>query len=186
MGRAMYARGKTRKAVTAHRTAVEITPDDPNAYVGLGLALAEEGYIEDATVALKTAVELGGGTDASVNYRLGAAFAKQRQFPFACQALRWCVSQNPRHLDAWFELAAALRKVKGAASSVNRPFIFLPSYLNRSFFPSKDFSSYLSFLGPSAQGGVAARGSGGVPRAPRNVSLALGRPAATGRHGARP
>jgi tetratricopeptide (TPR) repeat protein len=111
MGRAMHARGKYRKAVTAHRTAVEITPDDPNAYVGLGLALVEEAYAEDAVVALKTAVELGGATDAKTNYKLGVAFAKQRQFPFACQALRWCVVQNPRHMDAWFELAAALRKV---------------------------------------------------------------------------
>jgi len=111
MGRAMHARGKTRKAVTAHRTAVEITPDDPNSYVGLGLALIEEGYTDDAVVALKTAIELGGGTDASVNHKLGQAFAGQRLFPFACQALRWCVVQNPRHMEAWFDLAAALRKV---------------------------------------------------------------------------
>jgi Flp pilus assembly protein TadD len=107
----MHVRGKTKKAVTAHRTAVELVPDNPNAYIGLGLALIDEGYTEDALVSLKTALELGGGTDPAVNHRLGVGFAGQRQFPFAVQAFRWCVVQNPRHIEAWFELAAALRKV---------------------------------------------------------------------------
>ena len=141
MGRALHARGKTRKAVTAFRTAVDITPDDPNAYVGLGLVLLDEGYTEDALISLKTAVELGGATDPPTNHKLGIAFAGLRQFPFAAQAFRWyspfmfkpfptfqnsispflpklnlsylcrCVQQNPRHIEAWFELAAALRKV---------------------------------------------------------------------------
>lgn len=43
-------------SITSHEQ-----PDYVDAYIGLGLALEADGYVEDAMIALRSAIELGGG-----------------------------------------------------------------------------------------------------------------------------
>lgn len=90
-------------------------PDFVDAYVGLGVALEADGYTEDSMIALRSAVEMGCGTTAASNFDLGAALARRRQYVGALRALNLAVELDPKHEEAWFELAATLRKVREPA-----------------------------------------------------------------------
>ena len=53
--------------------------------------------------------------------RTGQALLAIKQIPFAVQAFRWGVMQDPHHEDMWLELAKALRKMVSEAGTGSMP-----------------------------------------------------------------
>lgn len=92
-------------AIHAYRRAIELSPDDEEAYLGLA-------KLQSADDAEHTLRELVDKLPASVegHYRLAVRLYKKGQLAAAMTSLRRVLERDPDHLDARLDLARALRR----------------------------------------------------------------------------
>lgn len=93
------------EAIRAYQRAIELSPDDEEAYLGLAKLQAPD----DAEHTLR---ELVDKLPASVegHYRLAVRLYKKEQLAAAITSLRRVLEHDPDHLDARLDLARALRR----------------------------------------------------------------------------
>lgn len=93
------------EAIRAYQRAIELSPDDEEAYLGLA-------KLQSAADAETTLRELVDKLPASVegHYRLAVRLYKKGQLPQAIASLRHVLERDPDHLDARLDLARALRR----------------------------------------------------------------------------
>lgn len=93
------------EAIRAYRRAIELSPDDEEAYLGLA-KLQAAGDAEDT---LRELVDkLPGSVEG--HYRLAVQLYKKGQLAAAITSLRRVLEHDPDHLDARLDLARALRR----------------------------------------------------------------------------
>ena len=111
LGAALAARAQYPEAVANYRTAIQLDPDDVDAYVGLGAVLEKAGELPDAEDALKAGLEHA-PRDARLHYSLGLVYIdmndRDRARTFLETALDEC--GDDRSLRATIQ--AALDSVK--------------------------------------------------------------------------
>lgn len=93
------------EAIRAYRRAIELSPDDEEAYLGLA-------KLQEPADAEQTLRELVDRLPTSVegHYRLAVRLYKKRQLATAIVSLRRVLELDPDHLDARLDLARALRR----------------------------------------------------------------------------
>jgi tetratricopeptide (TPR) repeat protein len=96
-----------RDRLTFETRVLERYPDDPDALAGLGIALADQGRLEEAVVQFSRAVVLDPG-NADTHVNLGAALQKLGRFEDAMRAGREATRLRPQQAGARTNLAAAL------------------------------------------------------------------------------
>lgn len=101
----LLAGSEKSEAIRAYQRAIELSPDDEEAYLGLA-------KLQAADDAEQTLRELVDKIPASVegHYRLAVRLYKKGQLPAAIASLRRVLERDPDHLDARLDLARALRR----------------------------------------------------------------------------
>jgi Flp pilus assembly protein TadD len=103
------------EAIRAYQRAIELSPDDEEAYLGLAKLQPEAG-------AESTLRELVDKLPASVegHYRLAVRLYKKGQLAQAISSLRRVLERDPDHLDARLDLARALRRTGDLAQAIEQ------------------------------------------------------------------
>jgi Flp pilus assembly protein TadD len=90
-------------AVEEYRASLALDPDHPDTHLNLGLTLAEQGKIEEAERALRTAVELS-PRDAYPRHELAALQMDAGDYRAAIAQLKEVVRLEPDGFEAWLDL----------------------------------------------------------------------------------
>lgn len=93
------------EAIRAYRRAIELSPDEEHAY--LGLAKLESDEHAEATLRRLVAKV---PTSVEGHYRLALRFSKRGEMGAAIASLRSVLERDPDHIDARIDLARALRR----------------------------------------------------------------------------
>jgi tetratricopeptide (TPR) repeat protein len=110
--RAAYAMnyGRYEYAATAFQRIADEHPDDPWAWVNIGLARLALGEDDKATAALEQAVKID-PNHLQANLHLGTVYARDGRYPEAIERLQTVLRNDPGELEASFQLADALIEV---------------------------------------------------------------------------
>ncbi len=95
--------GYHRDATREFRQALEMNPENVEAYVGLGISLTQLGEHEEAAAQFLRAIELS-PDDARPHEGLGTLLAEQRRLPEAADSFREAVRLDPELARAHFRL----------------------------------------------------------------------------------
>ena len=102
-----HGAGRYREALTLYDQALVMAPDEPEIYHMKGVALAQDGAIDEGLDVIRHAINL---KDDSVDYHnnLGVFLREARRFKEAETALRRAIEIAPGHLPAYASLAGVL------------------------------------------------------------------------------
>ena len=100
--------GQLAVAEKNYLRAIEIDPENIQAYNNLGNLLADTGRPEEAIDLFKKAIELDGGYSADPYNNLGLAYVDMQQLQEAAQAFRDAAEANPFFADARLNLGTVL------------------------------------------------------------------------------
>jgi Flp pilus assembly protein TadD len=104
--------GHTAEAIALLTKALEAQPSSPDGQNGLGVALAHEGNLEEATPHLLKAVELA-PQDAGYRFNLGRVFAAQSRFADALVQFEQAATLTSRQDPAVLQMLAAMESETG-------------------------------------------------------------------------
>lgn len=127
LGTALQSQGKT--ALPAFRTAVQLSPYDPEAHCNLGNALQAGGQHDAAVASYHRALELN-PVFAQVHSNLGSALQALGRFGEAVASHTSAVTIAPEHAAAHFNLANAFKDLgqfDNAAASYRRALALAPN-----------------------------------------------------------
>lgn len=121
---------KARETIAAWKKALEINPDDAEAYVSLGKAYATLGRYEEAIAACKRAIQLE-PDNAETYYGLAAAYRKLGKEQEAIKALNEAVKEavkmlkevirlNPRDAEAHYNLGMVYLALGERGSAIDQ------------------------------------------------------------------
>jgi tetratricopeptide (TPR) repeat protein len=110
--RAAYAMnyGRYEYAATEFQRIADEHPDDPWAWVNIGLARLALGQDEQATTALEQAVKID-PNHLQANLHLGTVYSREGRYPEAIERLQTVLRNDPGELEASFQLAYVLIEV---------------------------------------------------------------------------
>jgi Flp pilus assembly protein TadD len=107
-----------RDRLTFETRVLQRYPDDPDALAGLGVALADQGRLDDAVASFSRAASID-PTNADTRVNLCAALHKLGRFEDAVREGRAAVRLRPQQADAHTNLAAALEALGRAEESAS-------------------------------------------------------------------
>ena len=109
MGVALKSQGNADKAIDSYKKAIEINPNNSEAYCNMGNALQDQGKSEKAVEAYQKALSIEpNSTDAYNN--LGNVFQKQDKLEASIKAYQKALKLNPSNVQAWSNGAEILEK----------------------------------------------------------------------------
>ena len=118
LGYALADQKKLGEAVAAYHKAIDLEPDDPDAYNNLGVVLCDELKAYDKAIAsFRKVIDLK-PTYAEAHFNLGNALYYQKKLGEAVAAYRKAIDLKPDYPDAHHNLACALRDQKKLAEAV--------------------------------------------------------------------
>jgi tetratricopeptide (TPR) repeat protein len=100
---------RPREAVRYFTVAVALRPQSPGAHYNLGIALKDQGRLDEAIAAYRAAIRLE-KNDPQVHYRLGNALGRKGEFNEAIAAYRAAIRVKPDYPEAHTKLGYALMK----------------------------------------------------------------------------
>lgn len=109
--------GDGQNAVNAYKTALKISPKDPDIEVALGSALQRTGNYQDAFVAYETAVNVD-PRNARAHVQFGDMLLKLRQTDQAMAHFKRAVSLAPGYIIAHNELGACYAQSSNVAKAI--------------------------------------------------------------------
>jgi superkiller protein 3 len=113
LGNALAAEGgHTAEGIALLTKALEVQPNSPDGQNGLGVALAHEGNLEEATAHLLKAVELA-PQDAGYRFNLGRVFAARSRFADALVQFEQAATLTSRQDPAVLQMLAAMESETG-------------------------------------------------------------------------
>jgi tetratricopeptide (TPR) repeat protein len=111
-GNALYGQGDYVAAVDAYQLAQVAAPDDPVPYYNAASALALEGDLQQAVLALQQALKtVDTSLQAWAYYNLGNVYMALGQFVDAVSAYQQALLRDPDDADARYNLELALRQI---------------------------------------------------------------------------
>lgn len=90
-------------AIAQYREAIELEPEYPNAHLNLGLALADEGQVDDASRELRRAIDLD-ASDPFPRHELAALMMDEGDYRAAIAQLKEVVRLSPDGFEGWLDL----------------------------------------------------------------------------------
>lgn len=112
-GNALYGQGDYSGAVNAYQLAQVTAPDDPVPYYNAASALAMDGDLQMATLALEQAIKTADTPlQARAYYNLGNVYMALGQYADAVGAYQQTLLRQPDDADARYNLELALRQIK--------------------------------------------------------------------------
>jgi Flp pilus assembly protein TadD len=123
-------KSKAGEAEGYYRVALAVRPDTSPVHYNLGIALYEQGKVEEAVGHFRKALDL---RNAKVHYNLGVALRAQGQVEEAVGHFRKALDLDPRHADAHYNLGLALRdqgQVEGAIRHYRKALDLEPRHVN--------------------------------------------------------
>ena len=125
VGKRCADRGQTADAITALKTAIDISPSDIEAHYKLGLAYSKNGSWDEAigsynkTLALKGKNGNGNGMDtAAVHYRLALCHDKKSNFDEAIKSCRESLKLSPERPNVHYRLGSLYDRKKNHGQSI--------------------------------------------------------------------
>lgn len=115
-GNALSETGRLAAAIADYRRVVELQPGFPAAHANLAGALAAAGRARDAAEAYRSALTLVPNAP-ELHNGLGTVLADLGRLDEAEAAYRQALALDPNHVDAWFNLHAALYSDEAAAAA---------------------------------------------------------------------
>jgi len=107
LGVCLLETGQTEKALSTCLKATELAPDSSQAFDNLGHVLLQTRQYPQAIKALEKAMELAKG-NAVISSDLARAYAELGQIDRARGHLRRLIAENPRNVQAWYQLTATM------------------------------------------------------------------------------
>jgi tetratricopeptide (TPR) repeat protein len=114
-GRVLLAQQRHREAVASFEAALEMRPDFPDAYVGLGDALLSSGRSGEARDAYERALEHD--ATAETYKKLGNIHLLEHEFDQAKAAYRHAIAKNPRDPESYYLMGTAHSRERSDRSS---------------------------------------------------------------------
>ena len=104
-------------AVAAYQKAIQLNPNDADAYYNLGIALSDQKKLDAAVAAYQKAIQLNPNY-ALAYYNLGNALSKQKKLDAAVAAYEKAIQLNPNYALAYYHLGNALSEQKKLDAAV--------------------------------------------------------------------
>ena len=105
-GNILLVNEEYEEAIASYERAVEINPDDQDAWYGLGYALGNLGRYEEAIASYERAVEINPDKEKAW-YNRGIALGNLGRYEEAIASYERAVEINPDYQDAWYNKACA-------------------------------------------------------------------------------
>ncbi|MEF8733036.1 MAG: FkbM family methyltransferase [Candidatus Accumulibacter meliphilus] len=124
--------GNVEEAIPSCRRALEIKPEDANAYRNLGMALAEQGKFEEAILHYRRALEIKPEFAEAYNSR-GITLKKLKRLDEALASYDRALTIKPDYAEAYSNRGNALLELKRldeALASYDRALTIKPDYAN--------------------------------------------------------
>ncbi|MCB9451714.1 MAG: tetratricopeptide repeat protein [Anaerolineaceae bacterium] len=111
-GNALYGQGDFAGAVDVYELALVAAPDEPVSYYNIASALAMDGDLERAVLALEQALKTSDtGLQAQAYYNLGNVYMVLGDFADAVSAYQQTLLRQPDDANARYNLELALRQI---------------------------------------------------------------------------
>jgi tetratricopeptide (TPR) repeat protein len=116
LGAAYVQKGMLTEALVVYRQAIELAPDLPAPYYGLGNILRRQGKLQDAVSEYKRALAVDAKYVNALN-NLGAVYVELKQWDDAISTLEQSIAIKPDFPEAYYNLAGAYMQEKKWARS---------------------------------------------------------------------
>ena len=103
LGGTYYEKGMYDQAISRHKKAIEINPNDPEAHYGLGLTYWHKGMHHEAIAELKEAIKINPNY-AEAHFALGIAYDRKEMLDNAIAEYKKAIAVNPNYAEAHYNL----------------------------------------------------------------------------------